>query len=98
MNDVVRHVLMSDKHALANLIDFPLRALPTVTTPAEFLRRYDQIFDQSLVAAIARADPNEIFCRNGAFTLGDGEIWAAPDEHGHYHVTTINPPVPPRGK
>lgn len=93
LSEVIRLVEAADKHALVELIGFPLRASVPVKSRADFLRRYDQILPPSEVAAISRADPAAIFCRDGAFMLGDGEIWAAPDETGAYRVRTINPAV-----
>jgi hypothetical protein len=94
LTDVIRLVDTSDASALANLMSFPLHASVLVKTRAQFLHQYPKIFPPDEVAAITHADPGAIFCRNGAFMLGDGEIWAAPDESGQYRVTTINPPVP----
>ena len=91
---VARLVGASDKAALAELVNFPLRASTSVKTRAQFLDQYGSIFTPSEVSAIVQADPGEIFCRNGAFMLGDGELWAAPDTHGEYRLTTVNPPVP----
>lgn len=90
---VVGLVRSSDKSALAELVTFPLRASTPIKTRADFIAQYERLFTPSETAAITHADPAEIFCKNGAFMLGDGELWAAPDEHGEYRLTTVNPPV-----
>jgi hypothetical protein len=93
LRELIRLLEASDKHALVKHFSFPLHASLTVNTRAEFLAHYDQIFPKPEIAAISRADPGAVFCRNGAFMLGDGEIWAAPDGSGVYRVMTVNPPV-----
>ncbi|HET7543892.1 MAG TPA: hypothetical protein VFK05_28670 [Polyangiaceae bacterium] len=89
-SEVVRLIGASDKNALADLMSFPLSASVAVNSRAEFLRHYPRIFPPAEVTAISAADPAAIFCRNGAFMLGDGLIWAQADETGAYRMTTIN--------
>jgi hypothetical protein len=90
LTKVVQLIEAPDKNALADLVSLPLRANPVVNSRAEFLDRYGHIFPQSEVDAVSAADPGAVFCRNGAFMLGDGLIWAQPDETGAYKVTTVN--------
>jgi hypothetical protein len=92
LTEVVRLVKASDKNALADLVNFPLRVPPKVYSRAEFLARYDRIFTLSEVTAISDADPGDVFCKNGAFMLGLGLIWVMPDEKGAYKVVTVNRP------
>ncbi len=93
LEGAVRLIQAADRRALVELVKFPLHASPPVKTRAEFLDHYAQLFPPSEVVAISRADPAAVFCRNGAFSLGDGEIWGQPDEAGVYRITAINPPI-----
>jgi hypothetical protein len=91
--EVVRLVEASDKNALADLVSFPLRASVPVKTRTDFLTHYGRIFSPAEVDAISRADPGALFCKNGAFMLGDGAIWARPNETGAYRLVTVNQAV-----
>jgi hypothetical protein len=93
LSDVIRHVKAHDKDALAAPVKFPLRARVPAKSRAEFLQKYEQIITTEEAAAVASADPGEVFCRNGAFMLGSGEVWAEPDASGAYRIITINPPI-----
>jgi hypothetical protein len=93
LSDVIRDVKAHDKDALAALVHFPLRARVAAKSRAEFLHEYEQIVTTEQAAAIASADPGEVFCRDGAFMLGSGEVWAEPDASGAYRIVSINPPI-----
>jgi hypothetical protein len=93
MKGVVRSLGAADRNRVADLLQLPMLAPTEIKTRADFLDRYEEMVTSPFLAAVQEADPRELFCRNGAFMLGDGEIWAAPDGAGGYRITTFNPTV-----
>lgn len=80
-----------DKQALADKVVYPLRRqypLPAVNNKQEFLSRYNEIIDDSLVNIIAHSDPAKDWSTVGwrGTMLNRGQVWL--DEKGQ--VTGIN--------
>jgi hypothetical protein len=74
-------VTSHDARSVARLLRFPFRvndkkAVKMVATPDEFLRRYDKILVEPIVAEIRIAQPRALYCHNSAAMLGKGVIWA----------------------
>ena len=82
-----------DRAAVAKLIAYPLRVYgtkaSTVRTEAALLAAYDTVFTPQVLAAIRKAEPAAVFCRDGQGMLGDGVVWARVSR-AHARVSSIN--------
>lgn len=78
-------VKKQDKQAIADKVIYPFRRqypLAPVNNKQEFLARYDEIFDDSLVHVIAGSDPGRDWTSGGwrGISLKRGEVWL--DDNG----------------
>ncbi|TDW50243.1 hypothetical protein EV144_102679 [Flavobacterium sp. 270] len=74
------------KEAVAGLIKFPFGReypIPVVKNKAEFIKRYDQIFDTTLKNKIIKSNPAKDWSQMGwrGIMLYQGDVWM--DEEGH---------------
>lgn len=88
-------VLKGDKKAASKYISYPLRTMlngngSILRGPEQFMHYYEQIFTQSYVACLAKSIPHDMFWKNDAAMLGDGEVWF--NEKG---AVALNPCVRP---
>jgi hypothetical protein len=87
----IDNVKNNKKEAVANIIRYPLNRdspIPAVKNKADFLKRYDQIFDADLKNEIIKSNPAKDWSQVGwrGIMLNQGSIWI--DEDGH--LITIN--------
>ncbi|WPQ66447.1 hypothetical protein SIO70_16430 [Chitinophaga sancti] len=78
-------VKQQDKQALADKVIYPLRRqypLPAVNNKQEFLARYSELFDDSLIYIIAHSDPAKDWASGGwrGISLNRGQVWL--DDNG----------------
>lgn len=78
-------VKKQDKQALANKVNYPLKRqypLPAVNNKQEFLARYSELFDDSLIHMIANSDPAKDWAAGGwrGISLNRGQVWL--DDNG----------------
>lgn len=91
----INTVKSHDKQALADKVSYPLRRqypLPAVNNKQEFLARYNEIIDDSLVNIITHSDPAKDWSAVGwrGTMLNRGQVWL--DDKGM--VTGINYQTP----
>ena len=87
----ITSVKNNDKEALAKKISFPFEReypIPTIKNKAEFLKRYDEVFDAKLVKMIANSTPDKNWYAGGwrGIMFMDGEVWL--DYDGR--ITAVN--------
>jgi len=68
------------KEELCKYIDYPFYRdypIPPITNKEEFLRRYDEIFDETLLKMIVNSDIATDWCEMGVkgIMLGNGDVW-----------------------
>lgn len=84
-----------DKAKVAGLISYPLLVIhgsnkTRVRTQAQFLNRYDSIFDAHVRQAIAQQSAECLFGNYQGTMIGDGEIWYREQESGAMKIITVN--------
>lgn len=77
-------VKKGDKEELARHVQYPLwrrYPIPEIYTPEEFVRRYDEIFDDSITQLILSSDPKEDWTTMGwrGVMLHQGDVWLNED-------------------
>lgn len=87
----IANVKSNNKEEVAAFISFPLGReypIPTVKNKADFIKRYDQIFDATLKNEIIKSNPAKDWTEMGyqGIMLGQGDIWM--DTNGK--IITIN--------
>ncbi|KQO29622.1 hypothetical protein ASF10_03700 [Flavobacterium sp. Leaf82] len=87
----IENVKNNKKEAVANIIRYPLNRdspIPAVKNKADFVKRYDQIFDADLKNEIIKSNPAKDWSQVGwrGIMLNQGSIWI--DEDGR--LITIN--------
>lgn len=87
----IDNVKNNKKEAVANIIRYPLNRdypIPAVKNKADFIKRYDQIFDADLKNEIIKSNPAKDWSQVGwrGIMLNQGSIWI--DEDGR--LITIN--------
>ncbi|PIF32066.1 hypothetical protein CLU81_2578 [Flavobacterium sp. 9] len=87
----IANVKSNNKEGVAAFISFPLGRdypIPAVKNKADFLKRYDQIFDATLKNEIIKSNPAKDWSEVGwrGIMLGSGDIWI--DTNGK--IITIN--------
>lgn len=84
-----------DKAKVAGMISYPLLVIHSssktrVRTEAQFLSRYDSIFDAHVRQAIAQQSAKCLFGNYQGTMIGDGEVWYREQESGGMKIVTIN--------
>jgi hypothetical protein len=87
----IANVKSNNKEGVAAFISFPLGReypIPVVKNKADFIKRYDQIFDATLKKEILNSNPAKDWSEMGwrGIMLGQGDIWMDTDGK----VITIN--------
>ncbi|RKR10248.1 hypothetical protein C8C83_1921 [Flavobacterium sp. 90] len=80
----ISNVKSDNKEGVASCISFPLRRdypIPTVENKADFMERYDQIFDTIFKNEIIKSNPAKDWSEMGwrGIMLGSGDIWIDTD-------------------
>ncbi|KQW96290.1 hypothetical protein [Flavobacterium sp. Root420] len=76
----ISNVKSNNKEGVATFISFPLGReypIPAVKNKADFIKRYDQIFDATLKKEIINSNPAKDWSEMGwrGIMLGQGDIW-----------------------
>lgn len=84
-----------DKTKVAGMISYPLLLIHGSTkthirTEAQFLSRYDSIFDAHVRQAIAQQLAKCLFGNYQGTMIGDGEVWYREQESGAMKIVTVN--------
>ncbi|WDF63479.1 hypothetical protein [Flavobacterium sp. KACC 22763] len=80
----ILEVKNSDKEAIAKRIKFPFKReypIPLVKDKADFVKRYNQIFDKVLIEKITKSDPAKDWSEVGwrGIMLNQGDLWIDTD-------------------
>lgn len=80
ISDFITCVKKQDKEGLAKKIVFPLKReypLPPIKNKQEFLSRYNEVFDDSLVRSIVTSAPDKDWLKMGwrGIMLHHGQLW-----------------------
>ena len=91
ISSLIQTVASKNPGKIVHLISYPFRMRypePSVTSAAECLKRFDEVFDDSLLNDIAHSDPKSDWERVGwrGIMLGNGEVWLDED----YKIIAIN--------
>ncbi len=101
MKKVVAAILINDKDWLGDHTKYPLKHIAgkgfsSINNKQQLIRYYDEVFTNQFKEKIRKAYTTNLFARNGAVMLANGEIWVgnAPnstkDTHS-FEVIAINP-------
>lgn len=87
----ILEVKNDDKEAISKRIKFPFKReypIPSVKDKADFVKRYNQIFDKMLIEKIAKSDPAKDWSEVGwrGIMLNQGDLWIDTDGR----IITIN--------
>lgn len=87
----ISEVKNSDKEAISKRIKFPLKRenpIPSVKNKADFIKRYNQIFDKVLIEKITKSNPAKDWSEVGwrGIMLNQGDLWIDTDGK----ITAIN--------
>jgi len=87
----ISEVKSGDKEAISKRIKFPLKRetpIPSVKNKADFIKRYNQIFDAVLIGKITKSNPAKDWSEMGwrGIMLNEGDLWVDTDGK----ITAIN--------
>lgn len=82
----IENVKSNKKEAVANIVQYPFKRgypIPSVKNKAEFIKRYDQIFDAALKNEIIKSNPAKDWSQVGwrGIMLNQGTLWFNEDGH-----------------
>lgn len=80
----ISNVKNDKKEALANMISYPFKReypIPTIKNKTEFIKRYNEIFDDALKSEISKSNPAKDWSEMGwrGIMLNQGTIWIDTD-------------------
>jgi len=80
----ISEVKIGDKEAISKWIKFPLTRetpIPSVKNKADFIKRYNQIFDKFLIGKITKSNPAKDWSEVGwrGIMLNQGDLWIDTD-------------------
>lgn len=80
----ILEVKSNDKEAIANRVKFPFKReypIPPVKDKADFIKRYNQIFDKVLIEKIVKSNPAKDWSEVGwrGIMLNQGDLWIDTD-------------------
>lgn len=80
----ISEVKNGDKEAISKRIKFPLKRenpIPSVKNKADFIKRYNQIFDNVLIEKITKSNPAKDWSEMGwrGIMLNQGDLWMDTD-------------------
>ncbi len=86
----IENVKNSKKEAVAAIVVYPLKRdypIPVIKNKAEFVKRYNEIFDADLINEISKSDPAKDWSQMGwrGIMLNQGTIWIT-EEGGLFAV------------
>lgn len=101
MKKVVTAILINDKDWLGDHVRYPLKHIAgkgfnSINNKQQLIRYYDEVFTKYFKEKIRKAYTTNLFVRNGAVMLANGEIWVGnvpnsnKDKHS-FEVIAINP-------
>lgn len=84
VNDFIQCIKTGNKKALAGKVAYPLKRempLPAIKNREEFIQRYNEVFDDSLIQMIARSSPGKDWSEMGwrGIMFQQGDIWLDDD-------------------
>jgi hypothetical protein len=73
-------VVRDDKKAVAGLLHYPLDVFrggrrTVVRSPAEFLKRYHEVFNENVIRAVTSQEADALFANWRGVMLGHGQVW-----------------------
>ena len=73
-------VVRGDKRAIAGLLHYPLdvfdgRRRTVVRSPAQFRKRYHEIFNENVIQAVKSQEPDALFANWQGVKVGSGQVW-----------------------
>lgn len=85
VNAFIQCIKTGNKKALANKVAYPLKRelpLPAIKNRTEFIQRYNEVFDDSLIQQISRSKPDQDWSEVGwrGIMFQQGDVWL--DEDG----------------
>lgn len=89
-------VYEGDRAKVASMVSYPLLVIhggrkTRIKTKAEFLAKYDTVFDTHVQKAIAQQSARCLFGNYQGAMIGDGELWFAQQQDGAMKIITVNP-------
>lgn len=89
-------VSKDDKAEVASMVSYPLLVIHAnkkahIRTEAQFVSRYESIFDEHVRSAIAKQSSQCLFGNYQGTMIGGGEIWYREQPNGKMKVVTVNP-------
>ena len=94
----IEDVMNDSKDAVAARISYPRTVTVAsgsyeVQDAVSFLAYYDEIFTEAFKMELDRQAEQELFCRDGMISFGEGMIWFFPSDSGStMGISTINNP------
>lgn len=87
VNQFKQAVINNDKNKVASMIHYPIEATfkdkpVIINNKDEFLKFYDDIFDENLCNIIANANTHNMFVNYKGVMLDNGEVWFSNDKDG----------------
>ncbi len=95
LSELQAAVKAEDKAKVAALISYPVLVIrgdrkTHIKTKAEFLNRYDAIFDAHVRQVIAQQSAKCLFGNYQGAMIGDGEVWFREQQNGTMKIVTVN--------
>ena len=96
VREFINAVKTKDPENIAVYISFPLRRkspIPPIINKRQFIKRFDEVFDNTLISIIINSDPNRDWSQVGwrGIMLGNGDIWL--DDSGRLIALNIQSEV-----
>jgi hypothetical protein len=92
VREFISAVKTKDPDIISFYISFPLRRqapVPPIINKQQFIKRFDEVFDNTLMLKIINSDPDDNWSQMGSqgIMLGNGDIWL--DDLGHLIALNI---------
>ena len=80
ITNFINYVKEDKKEAIAAIVSYPLKReypIPSIKDKQDFVKKYEQIFDSTLIELIITSDPLKDWDKMGwrGIMLGQGEVW-----------------------
>ena len=63
----------------------------TINDEMELLDRYDAVFNNNVVNAVAGQKTEDLFVNAMGVMVGDGQVWFGVTDQGEYFILSVNP-------
>ena len=63
----------------------------TINNKKELLDRYDEVFNNNVVNAVAEQKTEDLFVNAMGVMVGNGQVWFGVTEQGEYYILSVNP-------